>query len=326
MVSVFFYCSSPYVGYTLKQADYINKEMKSVSEKDMTVKGYKLINSSGSYMVLGKFGGRKYFHTRQSQSENYDEQNRRILTNVAFVGENEKDDEIVNKLAMYIMFNEEKFYQEISGMIALIQTGFTVDFEKLEVFLKKFVSSNITLKSKSNQTSNFFEKIMKCQKELSFVITESTWSYLVKQMGYDFNEDVLYKFSSEEAKNLTDGSTVEFCNTGIQPPPPPPPSDDDEDSETNTVEEPEINGASDHILKEKYKKIEELKQDINNICAERNSLETNIRELQKKISDLLRENETLKSNKKSLVIKSVLAGVIGTVLAVLVILILKWIF
>ncbi len=329
MISVFFYCSSPYVGYTLRQADYINKEMKGVSEKSMTAKGYKLINSSGSYMVLGKFGERKYFHTRQSQSENYDEQNRRILTNVAFVGENGSDDGAVNKLAMYVMFNEEKFYEEISGMISLVQTGFTVDFEKLEAFLQKIDKADITLKSESNQALSFFEKVMKCDKELSFVITESTWSYLVKQVGYDFNEDVLYKLALREAKVLTDVSTVVLGNTAIQPPPSPPTSDKTKDKvvpTAGTAEKATAKSDSDRASEEKDRKIEKLTQDINSICAKRNSLEATIKELNKKIADLLRENTALKSSRKSLVIKSVLAGVIGTASAVLVILLLKWIF
>lgn len=211
MVSVFFYCSSPYVGYTLKQADYVNREMKSASEKSMTAMGYKLFNSSGSLMVLGEFEGRKYFHTRQSQSENYDEQGRRIYTNVAFAAEDAKDEEIINKIALYVFFNEEEFYRQMADMILLLDDGFIVDFDKLSVFMtEKINNTDFSLKPGSGNAGRFYNDVMKCRnKKLSFVVTESTWSYFIKQAGCDFNNTVLYKFSSDEAQSLVSGSKFE---------------------------------------------------------------------------------------------------------------------
>jgi len=337
MVSVFFYCSSPYVGYTLKQADYTKKEMKSVSEKDMTAIGYKLFNSSGSFMTLGKFDGRKYFHTRQSQSENFDEQGRRIYTNVAFVGENSTDDETINKIAMYVMFNENMFYKQIADMITLQDDGFTIEFDKLNLFVDKLNKTNISIKSSSHKAVKFYDDIMSCNsKELSFVITESTWSYFVKQAGYDFNESVLYKLSLQDAEILTDGSTVEFSDEAskkddsITPPPAPPVEKKDKVvvHENIPANEEKIKAKADEskLSDEKDKEIKKLKQDINNICAERNCLETEINKLKKRISSLVKENTALKDEQKTLTIKGILKGVIGTVLAVLVIHILKWIF
>ena len=337
MVSVFFDCSSPYIGYTLKHADYIKKEMKSVSEKDMTAIGYKLFNSSGSFMTLGNFDGRKYFHTRQSQSENFDEQGRRIYTNVAFVGENSKDDKTIDKIAMYVMFNENTFYKQIADMITLQDDGFTIEFDKLNSFVDKLNKTNISIKSSSHKAVKFYDDIMSCNnKELSFVITESTWSYFTKQAGYDFNESVLYKLSLQDAEILTVGSTVEFSDEAskkddsITPPPAPPVEKKVEEvvPENIPANEAKIKVKADEskLSDEKDKEIQKLKQDINNICAERNSLETEVNKLKAKISGLLKENAALKDEQKKLTIKGILKGVIGTVLAVLVILILKWIF
>lgn len=336
MVSVFFYCSSPYVGYTLKQADYIKKEMKSVSPKDMTAIGYKLFNSSGSFMIFGKFEGRKYFHTRQSQSENFDEQGRRIYTNVAFVGENSRDDKTINKIAMYVMFNEKIFYKEISDMIMLLNEGFTVDFAKLSAFIEKIANFDIRLKSGSNETKKFYNDMLnRNDKELGFVITESTWSYLTKQCGYDFNESVLYKLSLQDAEILTSGSVIEFgdkisSNDNSATPPAPPAGKKETAVVTETVPftDAEIKAEEDEneLSDEKDKEIKKLRQDINNVCAERNELEAELKELRQKISALSKENMILKEEKKCLDIKNILKGVIGTVLAVLVIRILKWIF
>ena len=337
MVSVFFYCSSPYVGYTLKQGDYTKKEMKSVSEKDMTAIGYKLFNSSGSFMTLGKFDGRKYFHTRQSQSENFDEQGRRIYTNVAFVGENSTDDETINKIAMYVMFNENMFYKQIADMITLQDDGFTIEFDKLNLFVDKLNKTNISIKSSNRKAVKFYDDIMSCNsKELSFVITESTWSYFVKQAGYDFNESVLYKLSLQDAEILTDGSTVEFSDEAskkddsINPPPAPPVEKKVEEVVPENISANEakekVKADENKLSDEKDKEIKKLKQDTNNICAERNDLKTEINKLKKSISALEKENTALKDKQKTLTIKGILKGVIGTVLAVLVIHILKWIF
>lgn len=212
MVSVFFYCSSPYVGYTLKQADYVNREMKSASGESMTAMGYKLFNSSGSLMVLGEFEGRKYFHTRQSQSENYDEQGRRIYTNVAFTAQDSADAEIINKIALYVFFNEEDFYRRMADLIALLDDGFTVDFDRLSAFMAEIMNdAGFNLKPGGGNAGRFYNDVMKCRnKTLSFVVMESTWSYFVKQAGSDFNHSVLYKFSSGEAQTLVSGSKIEL--------------------------------------------------------------------------------------------------------------------
>ena len=325
MVTIFFYCSSPYVGYTLKQADYINKEMKKVSERDMTAIGYKLFNRSGSLMVLGKFDGRKYFHTRQSRSENYDEQKRRIYTNVAFVGENAEDDKTVKKIAMYVMFNENEFYKQIADMTTLLDDGFTIDFDKLKAFTDKVETANAALNSSSKATAKFYRDVMQDNnKELSFVITESTWSYFVKQTGYDFQGSVLYKLSMQDAERIISDSTVELIgdtsnntgrrNTNISP------------TDKKKAEEPKPKTGHTELLNEKDREIEKLKHDINDLCKERNDLEVRINDLEKMISRLTKENADLKDKQKTITIKGILKGVIGTVLAVLIMYILRHIF
>lgn len=324
MISIFFYCSSPYVGYTLKKADYINKEMKNVSEKDMTAIGYKLFNSSGSFMVLGKFDGRKYFHTRQSQSENFDEQNRRIYENVAFVGENIQDEKVIDKIAMYVLFNEKIFYRKMADMTILLDDGFTIDFNKLLAFVNEIDKAKIVFDSSNNNAVKFYNDIMKCcDKEISFVITESTWSYFIKQVGFDFNESVLYKLSLQDAELLTKDSIVKLDNeikSTDNSSHFPPASQDSNVAETK-------NETDDKIISfERDEEIRKLKQDINNICAERNDLKSEIKALNKKINFLTKENTNLMEEQKTLKIKNIIKGVIGTALAVLIIHILKWIF
>lgn len=346
MVTVFFYCSSPYVGYTLKKADYANKEMKSVSANDMTSIGYKLFNSSGSFMTLGKFEGRKYFHTRQSQSENFDEQGRRIYTNVAFVGNDTKDEDIVNKIAMYVMFNEELFYKQISEVITLLDDGFTVDFDKLCSFVNKIGEAKIKLKSNNSYATKFFNDVMTCtSKELSFVITESTWSYFVKQAGYDFNESVLYKLSLQDAQTLTEGSTAELIEENKVVPPQAPaqpvikkevPSQAPvtpviKKATQVAVPKIEIVDNSDKtdyakLLEEKDKIIKNLKTDINNICAQRNDLESKLDRAKRELSVLKHQYQNLENNQKKLAITNILIGVGASGLVALVIWLLTLIF
>ena len=203
MISVFFYCSSPYVGYKLKQADYVNKEMVNVVKKEqMTSLGYECFIQSGSYMLLGKFDGKKFFHTRESDSQKYDEQGRRIFTNLAFVGEDVADENTIIKIAAYAFFEEEKFYKTMSQMIVLLKEGFTVDFDKLSDFINKMSKKSFRFSSFNKDAIAFYQGIMTPNdKPIHFIVTESTWSYFVKQTNNQFNEDsALNILSSIDAK------------------------------------------------------------------------------------------------------------------------------
>ncbi len=319
MVSVFLYCSSPYVGYTLKQADYRKKEMRAVTENDMTPIGYKVFCSSGSFMVLGKFNGKKYFHTRQSQSENYDEQNRRIYTNAAFVGENKEDEKTINRIAAYALFDEEAFYKEITGMITLLDDGFSVDFDKLACFIKKF-DSEVILETTNGAAQKLYKAIMaKGNDTITFIVTESTWSYFVKQVGHDFNDSVLYKLSFDDAESITAKAAVRFA-----------PSKPDDKTDPPRPKAPKVpenkKTADDSVPDEKDHEIEKLRSDVNLICAERNNLLSEIGKLKGKISSVMQENTRLKDKMRMVRLTGILMGVIGTVCAVLIIYILRWIF
>ena len=214
MVKVFFLCSSPFVGYTLKQADYTENQMLPVSEQAMTPLGYKIFNSSGSYMVLADVSGYRYFHTRQSQSEQYDEQGRRIYANIAFLGSGPKEREIINKLAAYAFFAEEAFYKEMAAMITLLNDGFTIDFEKLSAFLKRF-EKNCVLDAASAEAKMFFREITgrALGNEITFVLLEATWNYFTKQIGYDFHNSVKRQLLPDSAAALRAGTVLRFSDS-----------------------------------------------------------------------------------------------------------------
>ena len=218
MVKVFFLCSSPFVGYTLRQADYIENQMLPVTEQSMTPLGYKIFNSSGSYMVLADISGCRYFHTRQSQSEQYDEQGRRIYANIAFLGSGPADRDVINKLAAYAFFEEEAFYKEIAAMITLSKDGFTIDFEKLSSFLKCF-EKDCTLDTASTEAKAFYREITNrsVEEEVTFILLEATWNYFIKQVGYDFHNSVKRQLSSNTADNLRIGAVLRFSDLSAEP-------------------------------------------------------------------------------------------------------------
>lgn len=217
MVKVFFLCSSPFVGYTLRQADYIENQMLPVTEQSMTPLGYKIFNSSGSYMVLADISGYRYFHTRQSQSEQYDEQGRRIYANIAFLGSGPADRDVINKLAAYAFFEEDAFYKEIAAMITLSNDGFTIDFEKLSSFLKRF-EKNCTLDTASTEAKAFCREITNraVEEEVTFVLLEATWNYFIKQVGYDFHNSVKRQLSSTNADNFRIGAVIQFSDLSVE--------------------------------------------------------------------------------------------------------------
>lgn len=220
MVEVYFYCSSPYVGYALKQADYIKKEMLPCNSDTMISTGYTLLNSSGSYMLLGKLDGKKYFHSKQSESEQYDEQNRRIYTDVAFIGETAEEEHIINKIAAYVFFRETDFYAQMASLIQLTKDGFTVDFDKLTGFLERFIHGEIEFSSTDSSASSFCRNILSGnQRTIDFVVLETTWPYFTKQLKTDFHDSVGYKFTLDEVKRMRNQVAINFVeqSDSLQP-------------------------------------------------------------------------------------------------------------
>lgn len=211
MISVFFNCSSPYVGFRLLQADYVNKKMVACTEKEMTPTGYKLFNSSGSYMLLGTFHNRKYFHSCESQSVNFDEQGRPIHNSIAFLAGTPADARIINAIAAYVFFNEEEFYAEMAKNITLLDDGYTVNFQALEAFLKKF-EQGCQIRAKAPAADRFYREIQNSSGtyEVDFIVRQSTWNYFAKQAGRDFTRNEKYNMSDTQGEELAGQGTVYF--------------------------------------------------------------------------------------------------------------------
>lgn len=217
MISVVFLCSSPFVGYTLRLADYKNKKMVKCSGEQMTQLGYKLFGVSGTYSILMDIEKRRYFHTRQYQSELLDEQGRRIYTNIAFIGaaKDTHDNQVINRIAAYEFFETETFYQTIAAMITLTDTGFEVDFEKLESYLTQF-DRGIRCRTNSKKASELYREITQgtSGKTIEFVVLEATWEYFVKQAECDFKNSVNRCFTLAEAKIMAESAGIEFTQEG----------------------------------------------------------------------------------------------------------------
>lgn len=217
MISVIFLCSSPFVGYTLRMADYKNKKMVKCSAEQMTQLGYKIFSVSGTYSILMNIEKRRYFHTRQYNSEILDEQGRRIYTNLAFVGAaaDEHDNQIINRIAAYEFFETETFYKTIAAMITLTDTGFEVDFEKLESYLAQF-EKGIRCRTNSKRVSELYREITQgtTGKTIEFVVLEATWEYFIKQAECDFKNSVNRRFTIAEAKSMAASAQIEFGEEG----------------------------------------------------------------------------------------------------------------
>lgn len=285
MISVFFYCSSPFIGYTMKKADYINKVMvpcNSVKPLELGKIGYTIFNNSGSCMLLGNIDGKKYFHTRESKTKNYDEQNRPIYNDLAFVADNKDDYLVVNKIAAYAFFNEEEFYSKISKMITLLDEGFTVDFEMLAEFIKCF-ENDIELITEDKSAKNLFSNVFMKDNpnQISLIVPEATLEHFFKQAGSVLKKDVLESIDVDEQKRLTEVSTVKIAI-----------SDAVKDVNDNNDKPEEIitdvNSGSDKDIR-----VEEL---INKIA----DIEKNYNENKKKLSVLEQTTDDLKDKNKEL--------------------------
>lgn len=216
MITAVFQCSSPFVGYTIRVADYQKKRMTECSAGQMTKLGWKVFQVSGTYAILMDSDNRRYFHARQSESKAYDEQGRRIYTNVAFVGapDSERDNRTVTNIALYELFEPERFYQEIAGMIRLTDEGFEVEFEKLEHFLKQ-LEMGFQCRTESRQAKELWEEILHSvsHETIRFVVLEATWEYFVKQAGTDFGRSVKRMLSLQEAKKYASQAELVFAGS-----------------------------------------------------------------------------------------------------------------
>lgn len=281
MVTAVFQCSSPFVGYTIRVADRQKKEMTKCSAQEMTELGWQIFQVSGTYAILMDHENRRYFHARQSESRAFDEQGRRIYTNVAFVGapDNDKDCRTVTNIALYELFAPEDFYQRIAELIRLTDEGFEVDFEKLECFLTR-LEKGLWCKTKSRQVQELWDEILSfpsCEK-IRFVVLEATWEYFVKQAGTDFGRSVKRTLSLQEVRRYAEQTEVVFM-----------------EREENV---PEKKRKDDHELTGETFRSEKAKEDISELGKSGGEDRQNEPEeeaaLKEKLPEPFRELETLR--------------------------------
>lgn len=325
MVNVFFICSSPYVGYTLRKADYVQKAMLPCTQQDMTALGYKVFNSSGSYMVLGTFEGRRYFHTRQSESEHYDEQGRRIYANIAFLGSNAGDTAAINAIAAYAFFEEEAFYAEMADMITLRDDGFTVDFVRLTSFLKRF-ENKCTIETQSAEAERVFRAITAGSGELDLIVRESTWSYFVKQVDYDFHDSIGIQLSYTEAKELSGKAAIRFTDTKkptektpSKEAPKHPADAEKKPSTPPRKEQPAEKSSTEKENIEKSPEQKKLEDKFSGLLYQNNNQKKLLDAAEQKAFALKNEIARLKEKLKQHFLLGLLVGIVGTVIAVLMI-------
>lgn len=184
MISVFFRCNCPFAGYVQRKVDYINHRLTECSKQEMTYTGYSLFRSSGSYMILANFEGRRYFHSRQSKSSALDDQNRPVRNNVVFVGNGPEDDLVVSRAAGYALLKEEEFYKEIASMITLLDSEFEVDYEALKAFLQRF-ETDFAVESPNAADKKMCQDIFfqRTNNDVDFIVLEADLEFLNKQLG-----------------------------------------------------------------------------------------------------------------------------------------------
>ncbi|MBQ4059520.1 MAG: hypothetical protein IJD40_11395 [Lachnospiraceae bacterium] len=322
----------------MKKADYINKVMvpcNSVKPLELGKIGYTIFNNSGSCMLLGNIDGKKYFHTRESKTKNYDEQNRPIYNDLAFVADNKDDYLVVNKIAAYAFFNEEEFYSKISKMITLLGEGFTVDFELLAEFIKCF-ENDIELITEDKTAKNLFSKVFMKDNpnQISLIVPEATLEHFFKQSGSVLKKDVLESIDADEQKRFSEVSTFKFAvsdavkdvnyNDDDR-------KEDDNPQEIITV----VNSGSDKDKKveeliskladieknynENKEKLSELEHTTDELKDKNNELGGKIKDLTEKINQFA----NMPKNDKSAFVKSTIIAALGVAVSVLLTLLIQ---
>lgn len=330
MISVFFYCSSPYVGYSIKKADYVNREMipcNSARKLDFGERGYRIFTASGSYMFFGNIDNKRYLHTRQSKTENYDEQNRRIYNDIAFIGDSKEDFSVLNKIAAYVFFEEEKFYAEIAKMITLLDDGFTVDFEALSEFIKRFDGA-VEIVTEDPVAKNIFNDVFlkENNNEVILMVPETTVEYFFKQVDYNFRNNILKTVTSQQKQLLSENLSIKFLKDTeesindvpiVEEPQP-------EDLDTDKEKDEEVHESKkfpDYISKTEIdKKIEKVTKEIAHLKKNAENKDAMISELKEKISVLaaqLDEYKEMRTVDKLAIIKNILIAALGVATTVL---------
>lgn len=324
MISVFFNCSSPYVGFRLLQADYVQEKMVSCSEKEMTPTGYKLFNASGSYMLLGTFHSRRYFHSCESQSEQYDEQGRPIHNSIAFLAGTPEDGPIVNAIAAYVFFNEEAFYAEMAKYIKLLDDGYTVDFKALAAFLKKF-EQGCQIQAKTPAADRFFREIQNAsgRYEVDFIVRQSTWNYFVKQAGRDFTRNEAYNMSDTDGAELAEQGTVVFKQSSAVKRVEQPEKTEKADVSSAPVTDRQPTRDPEPTKEEPVSAGENQKNELLALRSDCSAKTQLLAAAEKKAADLLSEISRLKDTIRKSFWLGLAVGIIGTALAVLILKLLK---
>ena len=209
MISVFFRCNCPFVGYLQRKVDYVNHRLTECTKQEMTYTGYSLFRSSGSYMILANFEGRRYFHSRQSKTSALDDQNRPVRNNVVFVGNAPEDDVVIGRLAGYALMKETEFYKEIAAMITLQDEGFEVDYEKLKAFIKRFEQPYMVNSTNPADMKMCREVFFRpTNNDVDMIVLEADQDFLNKQLGRVAK--VQYAFDYKAMQELSKRVTITF--------------------------------------------------------------------------------------------------------------------
>ncbi|MCD7957503.1 MAG: hypothetical protein LUG93_17520 [Lachnospiraceae bacterium] len=202
MISVVLNCSSPFVGYAEKAVDWQKNDMAEVSSKVLTEEGMKFFNVSGSKYLLADFGTRKYFHARNMGAKAFDEQNRRIYTNIAFIGETKEDAGAINQLAAYAILKEQEFYTEFARLIVLEKLGYTVKFQEMKEFLAKFYQKNRFSAGTAGGQKLLSAIFSEGQTRMKLIVFEADWDYFVRQSEMPGLKHAVLELGNEELKQL----------------------------------------------------------------------------------------------------------------------------
>lgn len=320
MVSVFFHCSCPYIGFQIKKVDYANRQLIPCSGSERYELGkvcHKVFTSSGSHDFLGNLEGKRYFHTRSSTTQIFDENNRPIYNDMAFVGETPDDFKMINKICAYSFFEEEAFYEEILGMITLTRNGFEVDFDKFVPFLKRF-EGELIIDAKNNRAKDIYENafIKDNSNEICVIVPETSIANFFRQVEITLDCKQAKIFTVSEKKELQSLLNITFSQSEPSAVALPLVPVNDE----NHYEEP----VSEKTVENLKAEIAQVKEDMCKKSEDFNAMISELRaEMHEDIKAEVREELKKASSDKKLLLKNIIVGIVSAAATVLVTLVIQ---
>lgn len=239
-VNIYFYCSTPSMGFITRQIDYYTglKISRSVSENEsMLPYAYKLMLCDGITAALFEQNGRLCLVVRQIIDQKPDQHGRKkrmsLVVDVASAG----DREWLSAMAAQFAASHGTMAGKLLEAISVFEgnVGFDVNKDKLSEFL------NIPSAAPAGEARKIFDAVKNSDDEFKLIVTEFNMEYIERTSGIRIDGKkigTLLEGYSHVLKDMVEPKPEPGTETELEPEPEPEPEPElkpDKDNKTDKI-------------------------------------------------------------------------------------------